>query len=67
MASKQFVVAMYRPGFGGSLAFDGLVAGCGRNRGTWDTAANSKRTAQRWANEVRAKYPEYIIKVESAS
>jgi hypothetical protein len=30
-----------------------VVSGMGRNRGTWDSAANSKRTAQRWARELR--------------
>jgi len=41
------------------------IAGCGRNRGTWDSSANSRRTAQRWAQELRAKNPGTIYKVET--
>ncbi len=33
-------------------AFIGIVAGCGRNRGTWD-AEHSRRTAQRHAAALR--------------
>lgn len=37
--------------------FLATVSGCGRNRGTWDSEAHSRRTAQRWAAGLRRQYP----------
>ena len=47
----------------GGWKFEGVVAGCGRNAGTWDTEARSKRTAQRWAKDLRKSAPERKYKV----
>lgn len=33
--------------------FLGVVSGMGRNKGTWDSTAKSKRTAQRWLKMLR--------------
>ena len=47
--------------------FIGIVSGMGRNAGTWDSAANSKRTAQRWAKQCRRDDPESTYYVETVS
>jgi hypothetical protein len=44
--------------------FFGTIAGCGRNKGTWDILHNSKRTAQRHARDMRKMHPDRIYKVE---
>lgn len=44
--------------------FHAVISGCGRNVGTWDSSANSRRTAQRWAAEMRAKNPSLVYRVE---
>ena len=44
-----------------------VMSGCGRNRGTWDACAKSKRTAYRWLKELRAKYPARTFAVEPAN
>lgn len=33
--------------------FIGVVSGMGRNKGTWNSTAKSKRTAQRWLKMLR--------------
>jgi len=43
----------------------GAVAGMGNNRGTWDTAAKSIRTAQRWAKLCRQDNPENKYRVKA--
>lgn len=43
-----------------------IMSGCGRNRGTWDANAKSKRTAYRWLKELSTKYPNRIFAVEQA-
>lgn len=41
-----------------------VMAGLGRNRGTWDTA-HTRRTAQRHARALRLQDPGSIYKVET--
>lgn len=43
-----------------------VMSGCGRNRGTWDAEAKSKRTAYRWLAEIRRKYPSRSFAVEES-
>jgi hypothetical protein len=50
-----YCVEVYSREFGG-WKFEGVVSGCGRNA-TWDSEAKSKRTAQRWAKELRESDP----------
>ena len=45
----------------------GAVSGMGRNAGTWDSSAKSKRTAQRWAKQCREGDPRSVYRVETAS
>ena len=47
--------------------FVGIVSGMGRNAGTWDSTANSKRTAQRWAKQCREGDPKSAYYVEIVS
>lgn len=47
--------------------FIGIISGEGRNKGTWDTEAKSKRTAQRWAAECRKQDKENIYSVVEVS
>lgn len=42
-----------------------VMSGMGRNKGTWDACAKSKRTAYRWLKQIRAMYPERKFAVES--
>lgn len=44
--------------------FSAVISGCGRNRGKWDSSAESRRTAQRWAKEMRTKYPSRTYRIE---
>lgn len=37
--------------------FIARISGMGRNRGTWDSACNSRRTAQRWLAKLRKLHP----------
>ena len=47
--------------------FIGVVSGMGRHAGTWDSAAKSKRTAQRWAKQCREGDPESLYRVETVN
>ena len=47
--------------------FVGVVSGMGRNAGTWDITARSKRTAQRWAKQCREGDPKSVYRVETVS
>ena len=44
-----------------------IVSGMGRNSGTWDSSAKSKRTAQRWAKQCRESDPKSVYRVETVS
>lgn len=59
---KTYTVECYVKELGG-WRFEGDVCGMGRNKGTWDSTAKSKRTAQRWAQELRKDSPErkYLV------
>lgn len=59
---QEFIVAEKRCGI--TVA---AMSGCGRNRGTWDACAKSKRTAYRWLKELRNKYPARTFAVETAN
>lgn len=48
-------------------AFLGVVSGMGRNRGTWDSEAQSKRTAQRWARICRTDDPVHVYRVSEGA
>lgn len=43
--------------------FDAVMAGCGRNRSTWDTG-HSKSAAYKHAATLRVEQPEYRFQVE---
>ena len=43
--------------------FLGVVSGMGRNAGTWDSEAKSKRTAHRWAKILRTEDRENLYTV----
>lgn len=43
--------------------FDGVMAGCGKNRGTWDTG-HSRSAAFRHAKALRVEMPEYRFRVQ---
>ena len=47
--------------------FVGVVPGMGRNAGTRDSTAKSKRTAQRWAKQCRRNDPKSAYYVETVS
>ena len=47
--------------------FVGIVSGMGRNADTWDSTANSKRTAQRWAKQCRMNDPKSTYRVETVN
>ena len=47
--------------------FMGTMSGMGRNKGTWDANANSKRTAQRWAKLCRQDDPKGVYCVETSN
>lgn len=47
--------------------FIGVVAGLGRNAGTWDSTARSQRTAQRWAKQCRRDDPGGVYRVETVN
>ncbi len=47
--------------------FVGVVSGVGRNAGTWDSTAKSKRTAQRWAKQCRMNDPKSAYYVETVN
>ena len=47
--------------------FVGIVSGMGRNAGTWDSTARSKRTAQRWAKQCREGDPKSTYRVETVN
>lgn len=59
----RYVVVKYTKLTG---VFIGVVSGMGRNKGTWDAEANSRRTAQRWAAELRCDDPEHDYHVEES-
>ncbi len=59
---QEWQVCQYTKG-----EFVGVVSGMGRNTGTWDSAAKSKRTAQRWAKQCREGDPKSVYRVETAS
>ena len=40
------------------------ISGCGRNKGTWDSA-HSRRTPKRYAQEMNAKKDGFTYKAES--
>lgn len=61
VVSQDYYVCEYTP----KGEFRGTVAGLGRNKGTWDTSLRSRRTAQRHAATLRAKYPESRFSVET--
>lgn len=44
--------------------FDGVMAGCGRNAGTWDSD-HSRSSAYRQAAKLRVEQPGYTYKVET--
>ena len=54
----------YVAGYSAGGQFLGVIAGMGRNAGTWDSEAKSKRTAQRWAAALRKDYPQNVYIVE---
>ena len=47
--------------------FVGVVSGMGRNAGLWNSAAKSKRTAQRWAKQCREGDPKSAYRVETVN
>ena len=47
--------------------FVGIVSGMGRNAGTWDSSAKSKRTAQRWAKQCRMNDSKSAYYVETVN
>ena len=47
--------------------FVGIVSGMGRNAGTWDSTAKSKRTAQRWAKQCRRDDLKSVYRVETVN
>ena len=47
--------------------FIGVVSGMGRNAGTWDSSAKSKRTAQRWAKQCRMNDSKSAYYVETVN
>ena len=47
--------------------FIGIVSGMGRNAGTLDSTARSKRTAQRWAKQCRRDDPKSTYRVETVN
>lgn len=59
----RYVVVKYTKLMG---VFIGVVSGIGRNKGTWDAEAKSRRTAQRWARELRREDPEHNYRVEES-
>lgn len=46
-----------------SGALIAVISGMGRNRGTWDSAANSLRTAQRWLSQLRKENPTNLYRI----
>jgi hypothetical protein len=60
----RYVVVKYTKLMG---VFIGVVSGMGRNKGTWDAEAKSRRTAQRWAAELRREDPEHDYRVEEST
>lgn len=44
--------------------FVAVISGMGRNKGTWDASTDSRRTAQRWAAQLRREYPDSRFRVE---
>ena len=60
--SQEWQVYQYVKG-----EFIGVVSGVGRNAGTWDSAAKSKRTAQRWAKQCRRDDPKSVYCVETVN
>lgn len=58
----EYVVVRYKP----TGEFNGVMAGMGRNKGTWDAEARSRRTAQRWAAELRREDPEHDYRVKES-
>lgn len=58
---NRFCVVWYVNGL-----FKGVVSGMGRHRGTCDSAADSRRTAQRWAKQLRAMYPNDVFVIDHA-
>ena len=44
-----------------------VVSGCGRHKGTLDFEAGSRRTAQRWVKDLRAKNPDKTYDYEEAN
>ena len=59
---QEWQVCQYTKG-----EFIGIVSGMGRNSGTWDSTAKSKRTAQRWAKQCREGDQKSVYRVETAN
>lgn len=59
----EYVVVRYKP----TGEFVGVISGMGRNKGTWDSNARSRRTAQRWAQELRLEDPVHEYRVEESA
>lgn len=47
--------------------FLGVVSGMGRNKGTWDSTAHSKRTAQRWLKLCRDDNDGFIYSIQETN
>ena len=62
MSNQSYVVVKYSK----SGKFVGVIAGMGRNRGRWD-ATHSKRTAQKYARQLREECPEFDYRVEEST
>lgn len=54
----EYCIVRYKDG-----QFSGVMAGCGRNRGTWDTG-HSRSTAYRHARALRIEQQGFAYKVE---
>ena len=62
LVDQDWQVCQYTKG-----EFIGIVSGMGRNSGTWDSTAKSKRTAQRWAKQCRMDDLKSTYSVETVS
>lgn len=63
LQDKEYIVCKYSK----EGAFMGCMSGMGHNKGTWDSTAGSKRTAQRWAKLCRQDDPEHNYRVETSN
>lgn len=64
VAKNQIVDTTYHVAKYANGKFCGIVSGMGRNAGTWDSEAKSKRTAQRWAAILRREDTQSVYTVE---